>query len=129
MKRVSMKKPGRIAAALVAAGVICGTVAASQDVVEIRIRGRYYPEPATVRVTVAVEPDQSNRTLVIEADGERLFRSSEVSLDGEKEQRIHTLELKNLPAGYYVVRAEVRSTEEVRGVAEELLVVGDPGPH
>jgi hypothetical protein len=102
-------------------------VVAAQDVVEIRMRGRYYSEPATVRITVAVEPDAKNRVLVIQADGDRLFRSSQVSLEGDKEQRIHTVEFKNLPAGYYTVRAEVMSKDTVRGSAEELLVVGDPG--
>jgi methionine-rich copper-binding protein CopC len=102
-------------------------VVAAQDVVEIRMRGRYYAEPATVRITVAVEPDAKNRVLVVQADGDRLFRSSQVSLEGDKEQRIHTVEFKNLPAGYYTVRAEVMSQDTVRGSAEELLVVGDPG--
>jgi len=91
------------------------------------MRGRYFSEPATVRITVAVQPDSSNRTLVVEADGDRLFRSSEVPLEGDKEQRTHVVEFKNLPAGYYVVRAEVRSNAAVRGSAEELLVVGEPG--
>jgi hypothetical protein len=114
-----------IAAVIISA---CATLAAgAQEVVEIRLRGRYYPEPATVRLTVTVEPDQSNRTLVVQADGDRLYRSSEVPLDGDKEQRIHTVEFKNLPAGNYVLRAEVHSSQAVRGVAEELLVVGDPG--
>jgi hypothetical protein len=110
-------------AAAVAAGTI---VTAAQDVVEIRMRGRYFSEPATVRITVAVEPDAKNRVLIIQADGDRLFRSSEVPLEGEKEQRIHSVEFKNLPAGYYTVRAEVLSNRESRGMAEELLVVGDP---
>jgi hypothetical protein len=100
---------------------------AAQDVVEIRLRGRYFSEPATIRITVAVQPDAKNRSLVIVADGDRLFRSSQVPLDGENGQRIHTVEFKNLPAGHYVVRAEVHSNADIRGAAEELLVIGDPG--
>jgi hypothetical protein len=102
-------------------------VVGAQDVVAIRMRGKFFSEPATVRVTIAVEPDERNRSLVIQADGDRLFRSSEVRLEGDKGQRLHNVEFKNLPAGQYVIRAEVRSTAEVRGAAEELLVVGDPG--
>jgi hypothetical protein len=98
----------------------------AQDVVQIRMRGRYFAEPATVRLTIAVQPDADNRMLVIQADGDRLYRSSQFPLDGSKEQRIHTVEFKNLPAGNYVVRAEVLSNASVRGSAEELLVVGDP---
>jgi hypothetical protein len=111
---------------LVAAIQTAGVVGA-QDVVAIRMRGKFFSEPATIRVTIAVEPDERNRSLVIQADGDRLFRSSEVALEGDKGQRIHNVEFKNLPAGYYVIRAEVLSTAEMRGMAEETFVVGDPG--
>lgn len=107
--------------------VVGASVLDAQDVVEIRLRGRYFPEPATVRITVAVAPDEQNRRLVIEADGERMFRSSEFQLDGDRSKRIHTVEFKNLVSGHYVVRAEVRSTGAVLGMAEEPLeVVGTP---
>lgn len=114
----------------VALAVLVSTSAWSvraDHVVEIRLRGRYYTEPATVRVTVAVQPDEANRILVVQADGEQLFRSSEVSLEGDKGQRLHTVEFKNLPRGNYVLRAEVHSTAKLRGSAEQLLVVGDVG--
>ncbi len=99
----------------------------AQPVVEIRIHGRFFTEPATVRITVAVEPDARNRTLVIMADSDQLFRSSELVLDGENGRRIHNLEFKNLPRGYYIVRAEVHSRADLRGAAEQPLVVGDQG--
>lgn len=102
-------------------------VPAAQEVVEIRLRGRYFSEPATIRITVTVEPDAENRSLVIQADGDRLFRSSELALDGENGQRIHTVEFRNLPAGHYVVRAEVRSQAHIRGSDEQQFVVGHPG--
>jgi hypothetical protein len=102
------------------------SLVAAQDVVEIRLRGRYFSDPATVRITVAVEPNADNRALRVEADGDRLFRSSEVVLEGEDGQRLHTLEFKNLPAGSYTIRAAVLSSAQVRGAAEEFLVVGDP---
>ena len=110
-----------------AASLFVGSsLVAAQDVVEIRLRGRYFTDPATVRITVAVEPNADNRALRIEADGDRLFRSSEVVLEGEAGRRLHTVEFKNLPAGSYTIRAAVLSSAEVRGAAEEFLVVGDP---
>jgi len=102
------------------------SLVAAQDVVEIRLRGRYFSDPATVRITVAVQPNADNRALRVEADGDRLFRSSEVVLEGEDGKRLHTLEFKNLPAGSYTIRAAVLSSAQVRGAAEEFLVVGDP---
>jgi hypothetical protein len=116
-----------IFAALGAAAVIIGSSAlVAQDVVEIRLRGRFFSDPATVRITIAVEPNADNRALRVEADGDHLYRSSEVVLEGENGKRLHTLEFKNLPAGHYVIRAAVLSNADVRGAAEEQLVVGDP---
>lgn len=110
------------AATLLSVGTI-GSRAA--DIVEIRVYGRYFSEPATVRLTVTVEPDQDNRTLRVEADGDRLFRSTELVLEGLDEKRLHTVEFRNLPAGAYEVRAEVMSAREVRGTAtQDVMVMG-----
>jgi hypothetical protein len=111
-----------VALALVSAGTIGGRAA---DLVGIQLHGRYFTEPATIRLNVWVEPDKDNRTLRIEADGDFLFRSTEVNLNGLAEKRLHTVEFKNLPAGAYEVRAEVLSASEVRAMAtQELTVIG-----
>jgi hypothetical protein len=94
-----------------------------REVVEIRLRGHYFAEPATVQITVAVEPSDENRALFVEADGEHYFRSSALALDGKNEKRLHTVEFKNLPAGSYVLRAQVRSYEDVLATATQDLVV------
>ena len=99
----------------------------AKEIVEIRMPGRYYSEPATVRIMISVEPNSANRRLTVEADGDSYFRSSELTLDGEKGQRLHTVEFKNLPAGEYVVRAAVWSNADVRGLAQQPLTVGTPG--
>jgi hypothetical protein len=100
----------------------------ASDVVEIHLRGHYFAEPATVQITVAVEPDAENRMLRIEADGDRYFRASELTLSGEQDKRLHGIEFKNLPAGNYVLRAEVLSRHAVRGQAtQELFVTGSGG--
>jgi hypothetical protein len=102
--------------------------ASADDVVAIRINGHYFAEPAIVQVTVNVEPDEANRTLRVEADGDSFFRSSELTLDGLAEKRLHIVEFKNLPAGAYEVRAEVLSAKAVRGMAtQDLEVMGTPG--
>ena len=67
-------------------------------VVEIRLHGRYFIEPATVRILVAVEPDAENRALLIEADGDQMYRSSELSLTGANAKRLHNIEFRNPPA-------------------------------
>ncbi len=97
------------------------------EVVEILLRGRYFVEPATVQITVAVEPDAANRTLRIEADGERMFRASQLTLNGASEKKMHAVEFKNLPAGNYTLRAEVHGVDDVIGMAQQQLVVSGAG--
>jgi hypothetical protein len=96
------------------------------EVVDLRLHGHYFAEPATVHVMITVEPDAENRLLRIEADSRELFRASEIALDGAAEKRIHTIQFKNLPAGRYLLRAEVRSATQIRGTdQQELTVTGD----
>ena len=102
-------------------------VGVANDVVEIRLRGHYFVEPATVRITIAVEPDALNRSLTIEADSEWMFRSSQIHLPGADAQRIHTVELRGLPAGEYMLSAQVYSQQALRGVATQSLTVTGGG--
>ena len=103
------------------------TPGSAADVVQIRLNGTYFSEPATVRFMVAVEPHEANRVLWIEADSTDLYRASEVSLSGAGEKRLHTLAFKNLTAGHYTLRAEVRSSSGVRGLATREVVVTGVG--
>ncbi|MGE0443661.1 MAG: hypothetical protein AB7P99_00430 [Vicinamibacterales bacterium] len=112
-----------VSSLLVAAAMAALPTVFADDVVEIRLGGYYYSAPANVRIIVAVEPDPDNRTLLIEADGERMFRSSEMSLT-EGDRRLHTVEFKNLAAGTYRLRAAVIGQDNVIAVAEQELVVG-----
>ena len=111
-------------AALITTGTRAGH---ANEVVEILLRGRYFVEPATVRITVAVEPDAQNRSLRIEADGERMFRASQLTLDGASEKKMHAVEFKNLPAGNYTLRAEVLGADDVLGRAEQQMTVSGAG--
>ena len=113
-----------LTAAMTAVTLVPGDAA---EVVELRLHGRYFAEPATVHVTIAVEPDEQNRVLRIEADSTQMFRASEIELNGAAEKRIHNIQFKNLPAGNYMLRAEVRSASELRGAAQQELTVTGSG--
>ena len=105
---------------------LSGTSGSAKDNVEIRLNGRFFAEPATVQLIVAVEPNAENRRLRVEADGDSMYRSTEIDLAGDKDQRLHTVEFKNLSAGGYTLRAQVLSNESVRSQAEqEIMVTGD----
>jgi len=101
--------------------------AGSEEVVEMRLRGHFFVEPATLNITVTVDPHELNRQLRIEADSLHLFRASVIALAGESEKRVHSVVFKNLPAGAYVVRAWVMSSSTVRGQAEQEVIVTGSG--
>jgi hypothetical protein len=104
---------------------LAGTVGA-KDNVEIRLSGHFFAEPATVQMIIAVEPNSENRTLRVEADGDNMFCSTEVTLAGDNEKRLHTIQFKNLAAGEYTLRAQVLSNSSVRSQAEQaIMVTGD----
>ena len=112
-----------VSSLLPAAGAATRGIAAS--VVEIKLSGAYFAEPATLQMTVTVEPHDANRTLWIEADGDGIYRSSEIPLNGANEKRLHQVNFKGLPAGHYSLRAQVRSSTGVRGMAaREIKVIG-----
>ena len=117
-----------LAAAFITIGAMTTPPSPAREIVEIRVRGHYFSAPATVPITVAVEPGAQNRMLVVEADSEDYFRSSGIELAGENEKRLHSVEFKSLPAGEYTIRAEVRSKSEVLGTAVGALVVTGTAP-
>ena len=108
---------------LISAALGFATSSSTQDMVKLRLAGRYYAEPATVHISVSVLPDNNNRVLRIEADGETFFRSADVPLDGASAPKFHAIAFKNVPAGEYVVRAQLMSEGDVRAVAQDQLTV------
>ena len=117
-----------LAAAFITIGAMTTPPSPAREIVEIRVRGHYFSAPATVPITVAVEPGAQNRMLIVEVDSKDYFRSSGVELAGENEKRLHSVEFKSLPAGEYTIRAEVRSKSDVLGSAVGGLVVTGTTP-
>lgn len=123
-----MKRITCVTAAMLGLATLTSPYVPAKEVVEITIRGHFYPAPATVPVVIAVEPGEDNRALTVEADSDDFYRSSTIDLDGKNEKRLHTVEFKSLPPGAYVVRAEVRSKSQVLGTAVNELVVTGQAP-
>ena len=118
-----MRRTACLTIAILSLAAFAAPRSPAKEIVEIRVRGHYYAAPATVPFIVAVEPGTDNRALVVEADGEDYYRSSEIELDGDKEKRLHTVQFKSLPAGNYVLRAQVKSKTRILGSAEAGFVV------
>jgi hypothetical protein len=106
-------------------GVLVAPLAHVGEALTIDITPRVCLEGANVRVTVRVDPDPDNRILLIEADSVGFFLSSEIQLNGERAPLLHTLFLRSLPSGSYVVRATVTHTDGItRSAPMKLRVLG-----
>ena len=108
---------------LVLVGAAGATPGDAAEVISIIMKGTYFTEPATVRFLVAVEPNEENRFLWVEAESADLYRASEAPLNGAREKRLHGFVFTSLPGGEYMLRVEVRSMSAVRGLATRSIVV------
>ena len=57
------------------------------------------PGLLTIRTTIAANPD--NRAVEVVADSPTFFRSSQITLDGERAPRVNNFVFRSLPAGLY----------------------------
>ena len=119
MKRLSAQ--AAILACLVAATPAHG----AEKALSLHVTPRIVAAPATVSITVTVEPDETNRVLVIEDDSGAYYRSSQVQLEGERAARTHRLVFRRLPPGQHQVSAVVYGTNGVRArVSQRVMVIG-----
>ena len=61
--------------------------------------------PANLIVRATIEADADNRGIVITADSEDFYRSSEIQLEGDRAPRTNMFEFRSLPSGRYNVSA------------------------
>jgi hypothetical protein len=67
--------------------------------------------PADLRARLTVTPRAGNRSLVLIAESEDFYRSSEVPLEGEGAPRSVTVQFRGLPRGEYSVSGELRDAD------------------
>ena len=108
-----------------AIGVAVTAPLLAQKQLEMRLPGHIFGSSAEVRLLLFVEPHPDNRSLVVEADGENMFTSSHISLEGGSEKRLHQVRFRSLLPGEYVVRATLRSGAGVRATIASRLVVAE----
>ncbi len=61
--------------------------------------------PAGLTVRTTIEKSDENRALEVVAESPTYFRSSEISLDGDRAPRVSEWVFRGLPAGRYEIRA------------------------
>ena len=67
--------------------------------------------PAELRVRLDVTRNALNRSLVVVAESEDFYRSSEMPLDAEAAPRSVTVQFRALPRGEYSVSGELRAAD------------------
>lgn len=110
--------------ALVLACLVAATpTRAAENALSLRVTPLVAAAPATVSITVTVEPNERNRVLVIEDDADVYYRSSQVQLEGKNAARTHRLLFHGLPPGEHRVRASVHGTNGFVGVVSTTVMV------
>jgi hypothetical protein len=80
--------------------------------------------PTNLSVRLRIQPDANNRVLQVVADSGGFYRSSEMSLDGERSARTTVIEFRDVPSGEYEVYGVVLDAAgRERGRVHETAIV------
>ena len=87
--------------------------------------------PVNLRVSVRIEPNADNRVLMIVADGDDFYRSSQIPLEGDRAPRVFSVEYPNVPSGDYdvtsvLVNSMGRERATVHQIAHVVPIGGEP---
>ncbi len=108
---------------LAGALLIAGSLSGSADE---RIRLRASPAvalaPANLTIRAVVDRHPANRSVTVAAESPGFYRSSEVTLDGERAPRVTVVQFRGLPSGEYAVRAVIRGDRGQELAASETSV-------
>lgn len=120
-----MKRPNALLLVVLAGLALTTPSLSAEQAVSLRVTPHVAYAPAVVSIKVTVEPNEQNRTLVVEDDSESYYRSSEVQLEGENAARTHLLTFHGLPPGQHRISAAVRGTNGLRAaVSTSVTVIG-----
>ena len=99
--------------------------AGSPERLSMRVSPAVAFAPADLSVRATIEANDQNRTIEIIAESGDFYRSSEMSLNGEKAPRTTQFEFRGLPGGRYVVVAVLKGAggEQLASTRREIQVV------
>jgi hypothetical protein len=80
--------------------------------------------PATLRLSVRIQPVETDRRVIVILDGPTFYRSSEWEIEGaDAPKAFQPWLVEGLPAGDYAITASVGSLGKIRAVAETSVSV------
>ena len=106
--------------------LMLGVVVSTAPTITVRVNPNISTAPASVKVTIQVEPADTNRRLCLEYDGGD-FSKSCWDIDGSSPRTFHRL-LRNLSAGEYQIRATVVRADNSTSVAVTQVVITEGSP-
>ena len=99
------------------------TTLSNMNPMSIAVYPRISTAPSTIEVTVIVEPNEANRSLLISVDGGNYYASSATDVDGEYARKINTRRFKDLPEGDYTATATLIRNDSSKRFAAITFVV------
>jgi len=93
------------------------------DALDVHVTPRVANEPATLRITIDVEPQADNRYVLVQADSDDFLRSSLIQLDGSGSAKRHDVRYKALPAGAYAIGVTLFGSTGIRATAHRDVIV------
>ena len=113
---------------LVVAMVLTATaVAGAKEPLSIRVSPAFSFAPANLVIRTSVEPDAENRSLEVIADSAEFYRSSTITLEGDRAPKTTMVEFRSLPPGDYEVTAVLIRRGQRRAIAHAHLNVLELG--
>jgi hypothetical protein len=114
---------------LVIAMVLTATaVTGAKEPLSIRVSPAFSFAPANLVIRTSVEPDAENRSMEVIADSAAFYRSSRITLEGDRAPKTMMVEFRSLPPGDYEVTAMLIGGDgHRRATAHAQVNVLEPG--
>ena len=90
---------------LVAMVLAATTVAGAKEPLSIRVSPAFSFAPANIVIRTSAEPDTENRWMEVIADSAEFYRSSTITIEGDRAPRTMTIEFRSVPPGDYEITA------------------------
>ena len=78
---------------------------AAGDKLSVKVSPAVAFAPANLTIRTIVETDPENHAVKIAAESPEFYRSSEITLEGDRAPRTTTFEFRGLPTGSYEIKA------------------------
>ena len=100
----------------------------AKDRLTLRVSPYVSFAPANLVARTMIEANEGNRSILIVAESDDFYRSSEMQLDGAKAPRTSIFEFRSMPKGTYDVRAFLKGSDgQAVAVAQQRVNVVESG--